>query len=168
MTLLSALAQSILFFLVIAYAYCKSALSRPVELNCFGTRDKLSSFVVFAAAPHKTRFQRCHCGHPVNVQKSRETFRAEPGAAVPRLKTGREVPVSRRDFAALQQRLRIRSALKYVDPLSGNPVHGVQGPAPARLRAAERPCFPKCPVLAYAVAVTRRREAPARAEAAGK
>ncbi len=50
MTLLFALAQSMSFFLVIAYAYCKSPLYRPVELNSFRTLDKCLLFVFFAAA----------------------------------------------------------------------------------------------------------------------
>ncbi len=68
---------------------------------------------------NKTPLERVHRQYLVDVRQIREIFRTEPRAAVLRLKSGREVPVSRRYFAALKQRLGIRSDLKYVDPLSG-------------------------------------------------
>lgn len=68
---------------------------------------------------NKTSLERCHRQCLVDVRQIREIFRTEPRAAVLRLKSGREVPVSRRYFAALKRRLGIRSELKYADPLSG-------------------------------------------------
>lgn len=50
MMLLFALAESMSFFLVVAYAYCKSPLYRPVEPNSFRAADKLLLFVFFASA----------------------------------------------------------------------------------------------------------------------
>jgi hypothetical protein len=68
----------------------------------------------------------------VNVRQSREIFRTEPRAVVLRLKSGREVPGSRRYFAASKQRLGIRSDLKYVDPFRDDPFTASKGPfAPA-------------------------------------
>ncbi len=47
---LIALAESMSFFLVIAYAYCKSPLYRPVEPSSFRARDKWLLFVFFTSA----------------------------------------------------------------------------------------------------------------------
>jgi two-component system LytT family response regulator len=67
---------------------------------------------------HKTDLERCHRQYLVDVRQIEEIHRPEPRAAVLRMKSGREVPVSRRYFAALKHRLGLRGEMKYVDPLS--------------------------------------------------
>ncbi len=67
---------------------------------------------------NKTHLARCHRQYLVDVRQIEEIHRPEPRAAVLRLKSGHEVPVSRRYFAALKERLGLRRDLKYVDPLS--------------------------------------------------
>jgi two-component system LytT family response regulator len=65
----------------------------------------------------KTDLARCHRQFLVNVGEIEEILRPEPRAAVLRMKSGRTVPVSRRYFPKLRQRLGLRGG-KYVDPLS--------------------------------------------------
>ena len=67
---------------------------------------------------NKTQLARCHRQYLVDLRQIDEIHRPEPRAAVLRLKSGHEVPVSRRYFGALKQRLGLRRDLKYVDPLS--------------------------------------------------
>lgn len=66
----------------------------------------------------KTELTRCHRQYLVDVRQIEEIHRPEPRAAVLRMKSGREVPVSRRYFTALKDRLGLRGEMKYVDPLS--------------------------------------------------
>lgn len=56
----------------------------------------------------KTDLERCHRQHLVNVRQIEEILRPEPRAAVLRMRSGREVPVSRRFFARLRGRLGLR------------------------------------------------------------
>jgi two-component system LytT family response regulator len=67
---------------------------------------------------NKTHLVRCHRQFLVDVRQIEEIRRPEPRAALLHLKSGHEVPVSRRYFGALKQRLGLRRDLKYVDPLS--------------------------------------------------
>jgi two-component system, LytTR family, response regulator len=67
---------------------------------------------------NKTDLERCHRQHLVNVRQIEEICRPEPRAAVLKMKSGREVPVSRRYFVRLKERLGLRRDRKYVDPLS--------------------------------------------------
>jgi two-component system LytT family response regulator len=66
----------------------------------------------------KTDLARCHRQYLVNVGDIEEILRPEPRAAVLRMKSGRTIPVSRRYFPKLRQRLGLRGGGKYVDPLS--------------------------------------------------
>ena len=66
----------------------------------------------------KTHLVRCHRQYLVDAREIEAIVRPEPRAAVLKMRSGREVPVSRRYFAALKQRLGLRRELKYVDPLS--------------------------------------------------
>jgi two-component system, LytTR family, response regulator len=56
----------------------------------------------------KTDLERCHRQYLVNVRLIEEILRPEPRGAVLRMKSGREVPVSRRYFVALRRRLGLR------------------------------------------------------------
>jgi two-component system, LytTR family, response regulator len=67
---------------------------------------------------NKTQLERCHRQYLVDVRQIEEIHRPEPRAAVLKMKSGHEVPVSRRFFAALRHRLGLRRDLKYIDPLS--------------------------------------------------
>jgi DNA-binding LytR/AlgR family response regulator len=66
----------------------------------------------------QTRLARCHRQYLVDVRRIEAIHRPEPRAAVLRMKSGHEVPVSRRYFGALKHRLGLRRDSKYVDPLS--------------------------------------------------
>jgi two-component system LytT family response regulator len=66
----------------------------------------------------KTSLARCHRQYLVDVRQIEEIHRPEPRAAALRMKSGHEVPASRRYFVALKQRLGLRRDSKYVDPLS--------------------------------------------------
>lgn len=52
-----------------------------------------------------TDLERCHRQHLVNVRQIEEILRPEPRGAVLRMRSGREVPVSRRYFVELRRRL---------------------------------------------------------------
>jgi two-component system LytT family response regulator len=67
---------------------------------------------------NKTDLERCHRQYLVDVRQIEEIHRPEPRAALLKMKSGREVPVSRRYFATLKHRLGLRGEMKYVDPLS--------------------------------------------------
>lgn len=56
----------------------------------------------------KTELERCHRQYLVNARHVEEILRPEPRGAVLRMKSGREVPVSRRYFVALRRRLGLR------------------------------------------------------------
>lgn len=56
----------------------------------------------------KTDLERCHRQYLVNARLIEEILLPEPRGAVLRMKSGREVPVSRRYFAALRRRLGLR------------------------------------------------------------
>ena len=56
----------------------------------------------------KTDLERCHRQYLVNPRLIDEILRPEPRGAVLRMKSGREVPVSRRYFVALRRRLGLR------------------------------------------------------------
>ncbi len=67
----------------------------------------------------KTDLVRCHRQYLVNARRIEEIVRHEPRAAVLRTKSGKEVPVSRRYFAQLKDRLGIGNREgKYSDRLS--------------------------------------------------
>jgi two-component system LytT family response regulator len=67
---------------------------------------------------NKTPLLRCHRQYLVDARQIEVIVRPEPRGAVLTMKSGREVPVSRRYFAALKERLGLRRDFKYVDPLS--------------------------------------------------
>lgn len=66
----------------------------------------------------KTPLARCHRQHLVNIDRIEEILRPEPRAAVLRLTSGATIPVSRRYFPRLRERLGLRGGGKYLDPLS--------------------------------------------------
>ena len=66
----------------------------------------------------KTRLLRCHRQYLVDARQIEEIRRPEPRTAVLWLKSGREVPVSRRYFGSLKRHLGLRRDLKYLDPFS--------------------------------------------------
>ncbi len=66
----------------------------------------------------KTDLARCHRQCLVNVRQIEEVRRPEPRSAVLRLKSGKEVPASRRYFLKLKERLGLRREGRYLDPLS--------------------------------------------------
>jgi two-component system LytT family response regulator len=74
--------------------------------------------VTLQALEAKTDLARCHRQYLVNVAEIEEITRPEPRAAVLRLRSGHTVPVSRRYFPKLRQRLGLRGGGKYLDPLS--------------------------------------------------
>jgi two-component system LytT family response regulator len=67
---------------------------------------------------NKTQLVRCHRQYLVDPRQIEVIVRPEPRAAVLKMKSGQEVPVSRRYFAGLKQRLGLQRDSRYVDPLS--------------------------------------------------
>jgi two-component system LytT family response regulator len=74
--------------------------------------------VTLQALEAKTDLARCHRQYLVNLAEIEEITRPEPRAAVLRLRSGHSVPVSRRYFPKLRQRLGLRPGGKYLDPLA--------------------------------------------------
>jgi two-component system, LytTR family, response regulator len=66
----------------------------------------------------KTDLERCHRQCLVNVRQIEEIRRPAPRSAVLRMRSGREVPVSRRYFVKLKQRLGLGRDTRYLDPLA--------------------------------------------------
>jgi two-component system LytT family response regulator len=66
----------------------------------------------------KTELARCHRQCLVNVRQIEEIRRPAPRTAVLRMRSGREVPVSRRYFVKLKQRLGLTRDTRYLDPLA--------------------------------------------------
>lgn len=67
---------------------------------------------------NKTDLARCHRQYLVDVRQIEEVHRPEPRTVVLRMKSGHELPASRRYFVTLKQRLGIRHDARYLDPLS--------------------------------------------------
>ncbi len=66
----------------------------------------------------KTDLARCHRQYLVNVRQIDEIRRPEPRVALLRMRSGKQVPVSRRYFVKLKERLGIGRDGKYSDHLS--------------------------------------------------
>lgn len=92
--------------------------SGPAGVYVVTPRGEFLTELTLQVLEAKTDLARCHRQVLVNVRQIEEVLRPEPRAAVLRLKSGKEVPASRRYFLKLKERLGLRRDGKYLDPLS--------------------------------------------------
>jgi two-component system LytT family response regulator len=90
----------------------------PAGVYVVTSRGEFLTELTMQVLEAKTDLARCHRQVLVNVRQVEEVRRPEPRAAVLRLKSGKEVPASRRYFQRLKERLGLRRDGRYVDPLS--------------------------------------------------
>jgi two-component system LytT family response regulator len=92
--------------------------SGPAGVYVVTPRGEFLTELTLQVLEAKTELARCHRQVLVNVRQIEEVLRPEPRAAVLRLRSGKEVPASRRYFLRLKERLGLRRDGKYLDPLS--------------------------------------------------
>lgn len=92
--------------------------SGPAGVHVVTARGEFLTELTLQVLEAKTELVRCHRQHLVNPRLIDEILRPEPRGAVLRLRSGKEVPVSRRYFVRLKERLGLRRDSKYLDPLS--------------------------------------------------
>jgi two-component system LytT family response regulator len=88
----------------------------PAGVYVVTARGEYLTDLTLQVLERSTELARCHRQHLVNLRYVEEIVRLEPRSAILKMRSGREVPVSRRYHGKLKERLGLRRDGRLLDP----------------------------------------------------